>query len=117
MNSTSSIAVSYSDPKLIFLIGNVNIEAKVSVAVEYVTCLFLRAQTVPRADTALNVFNLRVVAGEAVGAEEQAAVTITGVSQAAFPDHNVQYQFRTENNGGQVSAECVSYSSDHSFLC
>lgn len=45
------------------------------------------------------------VAGEAVGTEEQAAVTITGVSQAAFPDHNVQYQFRTENNGGQVSTE------------
>lgn len=44
------------------------------------------------------------VAGEAVGTEEQAAVTITGVSQAAFPDHNVQYQFRTENNGGQVSS-------------
>lgn len=43
------------------------------------------------------------IAGEAVGTEEQAAVTITGVSQAAFPDHNVQYQFRTENNGGQVS--------------
>lgn len=38
-----------------------------------------------------------------MGTEEQAAVTITGVSQAAFPDHNVQYQFRTENNGGQVS--------------
>lgn len=46
----------------------------------------------------------RRVAGEAVGTEEQAAVTITGVSQAAFPDHNVQYQFRTENNGGQVSS-------------
>lgn len=40
-----------------------------------------------------------------MGTEEQAAVTITGVSQAAFPDHNVQYQFRTENNGGQVSSE------------
>lgn len=51
-------------------------------------------------------YNFRMcpcVAGEAVGTEEQAAVTITGVSQAAFPDHNVQYQFRTENNGGQVS--------------
>ncbi|XP_055013196.1 upstream stimulatory factor 2 isoform X3 [Boleophthalmus pectinirostris] len=37
--------------------------------------------------------------GEAVG-EEQTAV-ITGVPQAAFADHNVQYQFRTENSGGQ----------------
>lgn len=44
------------------------------------------------------------VAGEAVGTEEQTAVTITGVPQAAFADHNVQYQFRTENSGGQVSA-------------
>ncbi|KAJ0003509.1 hypothetical protein NQD34_008607 [Periophthalmus magnuspinnatus] len=38
--------------------------------------------------------------GEAVG-EEQTAVAITGVPQAAFADHNVQYQFRTENSGGQ----------------
>lgn len=45
------------------------------------------------------------VAGEAVGTEEQTAVTITGVPQAAFADHNVQYQFRTENSGGQVSTE------------
>lgn len=36
-------------------------------------------------------------------AEEQAAV-IAGVPQAAFAD-NVQYQFRTENNGGQVGGE------------
>ena len=50
----------------------------------------------------------RRVAGEAVGAEEQTAVTITGVPQAAFPDHNVQYQFRTENSGGQVSSEDLS---------
>lgn len=40
------------------------------------------------------------VAGEAVVTEEQTAV-IAGVPQAAFAD-NVQYQFRTENNGGQV---------------
>lgn len=33
--------------------------------------------------------------------EEQAAVTIASVQQAAaFGDHNIQYQFRTE--GGQV---------------
>lgn len=37
--------------------------------------------------------------------EEQAAV-IAGVPQAAFTD-NVQYQFRTENNGGQV--RCPSF--------
>lgn len=43
-----------------------------------------------------------VSAGEAVGAEEQAAVTIASVQQAAFADHSVQYQFRTESNGGQV---------------
>lgn len=43
------------------------------------------------------------VAGETVGTEEQTAVTITGVPQAAFAEHNVQYQFRTENSGGQVS--------------
>ncbi len=48
------------------------------------------------------------VAGEAVGTEEQTAVTITGVPQAAFADHNVQYQFRTENSGGQVRMESPS---------
>ena len=46
---------------------------------------------------------LVVFAGETVGTEEQTAVTITGVPQAAFAEHNVQYQFRTENSGGQVS--------------
>lgn len=40
------------------------------------------------------------VAGDSVVTEEQTAV-IAGVPQAAFAD-NVQYQFRTENNGGQV---------------
>lgn len=79
------------------------LEAKVSVAVEYVTCIFLRAA--PGVTTVC-----LCVAGEAVGAEEQAAVTITGVSQAAFPDHNVQYQFRTENNGGQVSSGILVFS-------
>lgn len=43
-----------------------------------------------------------------MGTEEQTAVTITGVPQAAFADHNVQYQFRTENSGGQVSMENLS---------
>uniref|UniRef100_A0A3P9DL07 Upstream transcription factor 2, c-fos interacting n=2 Tax=Haplochromini TaxID=319058 RepID=A0A3P9DL07_9CICH len=40
--------------------------------------------------------------GEAVGTDEQTAVTITGVPQTAFADHNVQYQFRTDNSGGQA---------------
>ncbi|XP_011607640.1 upstream stimulatory factor 2 isoform X5 [Takifugu rubripes] len=38
--------------------------------------------------------------GDSVVTEEQTAV-IAGVPQAAFAD-NVQYQFRTENNGGQA---------------
>lgn len=50
------------------------------------------------------------VAGEAVGTDEQTAVTITGVPQTAFADHNVQYQFRTDNSGGQVSCR-------QRFLC
>lgn len=40
--------------------------------------------------------------GETLGTEEQTAVTIASVQQATFGDHNVQYQFRTENSGGQV---------------
>ena len=36
-----------------------------------------------------------------MGTEEQTAVTIASVQQAAFGEH-VQYQFRTENSGGQV---------------
>lgn len=40
-----------------------------------------------------------------VGTEEQTTATIESVQQAAaFADHNVQYQFRTENSGGQVSS-------------
>ncbi|AWP21348.1 Upstream stimulatory factor 2a [Scophthalmus maximus] len=50
--------------------------------------------------------------GEAVGAEEQTAVTITGVPQAAFGDHNVQYQFRTESSGGQVTYRVVQVTDD-----
>lgn len=57
------------------------------------------------------------VAGEAVGTEEQTAVTITGVPQAAFTDHNVQYQFRTENSGGQVSAENLCFAQNVCFFC
>ncbi|XP_033831179.1 upstream stimulatory factor 2 isoform X4 [Periophthalmus magnuspinnatus] len=49
--------------------------------------------------------------GEAVG-EEQTAVAITGVPQAAFADHNVQYQFRTENSGGQVTYRVVQVTDD-----
>ncbi|KAG1948677.1 upstream stimulatory factor 2 isoform X2 [Pimephales promelas] len=52
--------------------------------------------------------------GEGVGAEEQAAVTIASVQQAAaFGDHNVQYQFRTENSGGQVTYRVVQVTEDH----
>ncbi|GCC45939.1 hypothetical protein chiPu_0029927, partial [Chiloscyllium punctatum] len=39
--------------------------------------------------------------GESGNADEQTAVAIASVQQAAFTDHNIQYQFRTENNGGQ----------------
>ncbi|KAM5237428.1 upstream stimulatory factor 2 isoform 2-T2 [Ctenodactylus gundi] len=41
------------------------------------------------------------------GAEEPTAVAIASVQQAAFGDHNIQYQFRTENNGGQVTYRVV----------
>ncbi|KAK1804867.1 hypothetical protein P4O66_019128 [Electrophorus voltai] len=51
--------------------------------------------------------------GERVGAEEQAAVTIASAQQAAvFTDHNVQYQFRTENSGGQVTYRVVQVTED-----
>uniref|UniRef100_A0A8C5HDQ4 Upstream stimulatory factor 2-like n=1 Tax=Gouania willdenowi TaxID=441366 RepID=A0A8C5HDQ4_GOUWI len=49
------------------------------------------------------------VAGEG---EEQTAVTIAGVPQATFTDHNVQYQFRTENSGGQVTYRVVQVTDD-----
>ncbi|XP_036297462.1 upstream stimulatory factor 2 isoform X4 [Pipistrellus kuhlii] len=45
--------------------------------------------------------------GDGPGAEEQTAVAIASVQQAAFSDHNIQYQFRTENNGGQVTYRVV----------
>ncbi|XP_051992778.1 upstream stimulatory factor 2-like isoform X2 [Xyrauchen texanus] len=51
---------------------------------------------------------------EGEGVEEQAAVTIASVQQAAaFADHNVQYQFRTENSGGQVTYRVVQVTEDH----
>ncbi|XP_042296614.1 upstream stimulatory factor 2 isoform X3 [Sceloporus undulatus] len=40
--------------------------------------------------------------GDGTNADEQTAVAIASVQQAAFTDHNIQYQFRTENNGGQA---------------
>ncbi|XP_076004572.1 upstream stimulatory factor 2 isoform X1 [Genypterus blacodes] len=44
--------------------------------------------------------------------EEQTAVTIASVQQAAaFGDHNIQYQFRTE--GGQVTYRVVQLSDQH----
>ncbi|XP_060131655.1 upstream stimulatory factor 2 isoform X2 [Zootoca vivipara] len=45
--------------------------------------------------------------GDGTNADEQTAVAITSVQQAAFTDHNIQYQFRTENNGGQVTYRVV----------
>lgn len=35
-------------------------------------------------------------------------MAIASVQQAAFGDHNIQYQFRTENNGGQVKLRARS---------
>ncbi|XP_059899183.1 upstream stimulatory factor 2 isoform X1 [Gadus macrocephalus] len=49
--------------------------------------------------------------GETVGTEEQTAVTIASVQQAAFGEH-VQYQFRTENSGGQVTYRVVQVSDE-----
>ncbi|KAM4651030.1 upstream stimulatory factor 2 isoform 2-T2 [Discoglossus pictus] len=45
--------------------------------------------------------------GDETSADEQTAVAIATVQQAAFSDHNIQYQFRTENNGGQVTYRVV----------
>ncbi|XP_061452962.1 upstream stimulatory factor 2 isoform X2 [Rhineura floridana] len=45
--------------------------------------------------------------GDGTNADEQTAVAIASVQQAAFTDHNIQYQFRTENNGGQVTYRVV----------
>ncbi|XP_054619088.1 upstream stimulatory factor 2 isoform X2 [Dunckerocampus dactyliophorus] len=45
-------------------------------------------------------------------AEERSGGTIAGVPQGAFTDHNVQYQFRTENSGGQVTYRVVQLADD-----
>uniref|UniRef100_A0A8D0HMH1 Upstream transcription factor 2, c-fos interacting n=1 Tax=Sphenodon punctatus TaxID=8508 RepID=A0A8D0HMH1_SPHPU len=45
--------------------------------------------------------------GDGTNSDEQTAVAIASVQQAAFTDHNIQYQFRTENNGGQVTYRVV----------
>lgn len=69
---------------------------------------------------------LLCVSEESLGGEEpdsvtietvqQGAVTIETVQQAAaFSDHNVQYQFRTENSGGQVS--CTGDQAAASLTC
>ncbi|KAM9737535.1 upstream stimulatory factor 2 isoform 2-T2 [Menidia menidia] len=50
---------------------------------------------------------------EASGAEQPAAVAIASVAQAAFADHGVQYQFRSESSGGQVTYRVVQVSDDH----
>ncbi|XP_030637713.1 upstream stimulatory factor 2 isoform X1 [Chanos chanos] len=45
---------------------------------------------------------------ESAGGGEQAEVTIASVQPTqAFVDHNIQYQFRTENSGGQVTYRVV----------
>uniref|UniRef100_A0A8C4N2G4 Upstream transcription factor 2, c-fos interacting n=1 Tax=Eptatretus burgeri TaxID=7764 RepID=A0A8C4N2G4_EPTBU len=47
--------------------------------------------------------------GEVTGAEEQVAASIATVQQATSfaSDPNIQYHFRTENNGGQVTYRVV----------
>ncbi|KAM9776931.1 upstream stimulatory factor 2 isoform X2 [Syngnathus typhle] len=45
--------------------------------------------------------------------EGEVAGTISAVAQAAFSDHNVQYQFRTDNNGGQVTYRVVQVTDDN----
>ncbi|XP_061573299.1 upstream stimulatory factor 2 isoform X4 [Cololabis saira] len=53
-----------------------------------------------------------VVQTEDGAGEEQTAVTIANVQQAAaFGDHNIQYQFRTE--GGQVTYRVVQVTDQH----
>ncbi|KAM6910769.1 upstream stimulatory factor 2 isoform 2-T2 [Xenentodon cancila] len=53
-----------------------------------------------------------VVQAEDGAGEEQTAVTIANVQQAAaFGDHNIQYQFRTE--GGQVTYRVVQVTDQH----
>lgn len=56
----------------------------------------------PRAPTERALCPAAPTGGDGPGAEEQTAVAIASVQQAAFGDHNIQYQFRTESNGGQV---------------
>ncbi|KAJ8404992.1 hypothetical protein AAFF_G00329130 [Aldrovandia affinis] len=51
---------------------------------------------------------VQITEGDSAGGAEQTAVTIAGVPQTAtFADHNIQYQFRTENSGGQVTYRVV----------
>ncbi|XP_048882784.1 upstream stimulatory factor 2 isoform X3 [Brienomyrus brachyistius] len=50
---------------------------------------------------------VQISEGDSAGGGEQAAVTIASVQPAAFGDHNIQYQFRTENSGGQVTYRVV----------
>ncbi|XP_051928077.1 upstream stimulatory factor 2 isoform X2 [Hippocampus zosterae] len=45
--------------------------------------------------------------------EDQSTGTISAVPQAAFPDHNVQYQFRTDNSDGQVTYRVVQVTDDN----
>uniref|UniRef100_A0A672GUJ7 Upstream stimulatory factor 2-like n=1 Tax=Salarias fasciatus TaxID=181472 RepID=A0A672GUJ7_SALFA len=74
-----------------------------------------RELPVPLSDPAGREHTLqeRLTQWEAVGTDEQTAVAITSVPQAAFADHNVQYQFQTENSGGQVTYRVVQVTDDH----
>ncbi|CAJ0964473.1 unnamed protein product [Ranitomeya imitator] len=51
-------------------------------------------------------------------ADEHTAVAIAAVQQAAFSDgHNIQYQFRTENNGGQVPVPATPLRAERCLPC
>ncbi|KAG7469039.1 hypothetical protein MATL_G00124660 [Megalops atlanticus] len=57
---------------------------------------------------------VQITEGDSAAAAEQTAVTIAGVQQAAtFADHNIQYQFRSENTGGQVTYRVVQVTDQH----
>ncbi|XP_061738728.1 upstream stimulatory factor 2 isoform X2 [Nerophis ophidion] len=49
---------------------------------------------------------------EVVQLQEGEAEEQTGVPQPSFSDHNVQYQFRTENSSGQVTYRVVQLADD-----
>ncbi|KAJ8389415.1 hypothetical protein AAFF_G00119530 [Aldrovandia affinis] len=51
--------------------------------------------------------------GEGSGREKHSTIAIANIQETgAFSDHNVQYQFRTENSGGQVTYRVVQITDD-----